>query len=165
MKVNTRQKKYEFEKGPNSFDGGAFRGLVCALVLVLVMAALFFGGFMVGRAHGQAKQLNAKWDPNTEPDLAGYRVYWSQESGSYPNSFEIPIGEYSETMNTIPTGWLTPGRWYFAATAYDQTGNESGYSSEVYADVPDVKPGSPKTIQWDLVLPDGTTMHLQVTMP
>lgn len=67
--------------------------------------------------------------------------------------------------NQIPTGWLQPGTWYFAATAYDATGNESGYSEEVFIDVPDLPPGQPKTITFKLVLPDGTEMTMTVVTP
>lgn len=118
-------------------------------------------------AFGQANNIQAQWDPNSEPDLAGYRIYWSQEQGSYGQAFDIPLVNYKPTpeWNNILTGWLQPGRWYFVATAYDTSGNESEFSDEAFVDVPDVAPGQPKTMTWQVTLPDGTVIQMQITTP
>ena len=86
-----------------------------------------------------------EWDPNTEADLAGYKLYYGTTSRIQ--------GSYAETVvinDKDSTGWsLTlPGdTYYFALTAYDMSGNESGFSDEVSAVVPDSgapgKPGRP----------------------
>ncbi len=72
-------------------------------------------------------QIKLAWDPNTDPDLAGYRVYYGTASRSYG----LPIDVGNVTTCTVPG--LTPGvTYYFAITAYDISHNESGYSNEVF---------------------------------
>ena len=71
------------------------------------------------------------WDANTEPDLSGYKLYYGTASGTYGT----PINVGNVTTYTV-TG-LTDGQtYYFAVTAYDSVGNESGYSNEVAYIVP-----------------------------
>jgi hypothetical protein len=61
-------------------------------------------------------------------DLAGYKVYYRSSSGNY--SQNINVGDV--TTKTVSN--LTDGLdYYFAVTAYDISGNESGYSNEVSA--------------------------------
>jgi len=64
------------------------------------------------------------WDASSEPDLAGYKLYYGTASRSYG----APIDVGNQTTYTI-TG-LGPGTYYFAATAYNTSGNESGFSNE-----------------------------------
>jgi hypothetical protein len=67
------------------------------------------------------------WDPNVEPNVAGYSVYWGIESGIYPQSVDVG----SQTDYTIYS--LEEGQtYYFSVTAYKGTGTESDYASEVY---------------------------------
>ncbi len=68
------------------------------------------------------------WDANTEGDLAGYRVYVGSASGQYGP----PIDVGNVTNYTVTN--LSEGQTYFfALTAYDTSGNESGFSNEVSA--------------------------------
>jgi hypothetical protein len=78
-----------------------------------------------------AAQVDLIWEPNTESDLAGYRIHYGTASRTY--SVHIDVG--SVTRYTVPD--LMDGVvYYFAATAYDTSGNESGYSEEA-AHAPD----------------------------
>ncbi|MFC1889575.1 MopE-related protein [Thermodesulfobacteriota bacterium] len=71
------------------------------------------------------------WDSNTEPDLAGYRIYYGTSSGDY--DFSVDLGNCTGCSISD----LEDGRtYYFAATAYDEYGNESGFSDEVSYSVP-----------------------------
>jgi hypothetical protein len=73
-----------------------------------------------------AADIKLAWDPNTEPDLAGYKVYYGTASRAYGP----PIDVGNVTTYTL-TG-LTPGQtYYIAVTAYDTSKNASGYSNEV----------------------------------
>ncbi|MEW6681369.1 MAG: fibronectin type III domain-containing protein [Nitrospirota bacterium] len=65
------------------------------------------------------------WSPNLESDLAGYRVHYGTASRSYTTVIDVGLA----TTYTV-TG-LGPGTYYFALTAYNRTGAESGFSSEV----------------------------------
>lgn len=88
----------------------------------------------------QAAPVTLAWDPNTEPDLAGYRIYWGDASRSYTDHVDVQAVANEQKQATID---ITPedGRMvYFAATTYDGAGNESGYSNEVMWAVPDHTP-------------------------
>ena len=74
------------------------------------------------------------WDSNDwtiDPDLAGYKVYHGTVSGNYTNTIDIglinPDGVPTYTVNNLTEG----NTYYFAVTAYDTSGNESGFSNEV----------------------------------
>lgn len=67
------------------------------------------------------------WDPNSEPDLAGYRVYFGSISGSY--GFVIDVGNFTDYTVT----GLGGGTFYLAVKAFDTSGNQSGFSNEVSA--------------------------------
>jgi fibronectin type 3 domain-containing protein len=73
-------------------------------------------------------QVMLAWDPNTETDLAGYKVYVGTSSGV----FTAPLAVGNITSYTV-TG-LAPGNtYYFVVTAYDQDGAESTFSNQVFA--------------------------------
>ena len=79
-------------------------------------------------AHLSASSLTLAWDPNTEPDLAGYKVYYGTGSGDY--DVVIDVGDVIQY-----TVWsLEPEtRYYLTLTAYDTSWNESDFSWEVSA--------------------------------
>ncbi len=91
-----------------------------------------------------AAQIRISWNPNSESDLAGYRIYYGTSSKSY--SGIVDVG--NETIFTL-TG-LTSGTTYFiAVTAYDTSFNQSGYSNEVSGiaiDPEPLLPSPPPTI-------------------
>lgn len=66
------------------------------------------------------------WHSNTEPDLAGYKVYYGNESRNYTNV--IDVGNVTEKL---VTGLKFYVPWYVAVTAYDTANNESSFSQEV----------------------------------
>jgi len=67
-----------------------------------------------------------EWDPNEEPDLAGYKVYYGTESRKYTKSYDV--GDTTQ----FKLYWLPMNvRLYFVATAYDTVPNESLFSNEV----------------------------------
>lgn len=65
------------------------------------------------------------WAPNTDSDLAGYKVYYGTASRRYG----APVTVGNQTAYTV-TG-LGLGTYYFALTAYDAFGNESAFSNEI----------------------------------
>ena len=80
--------------------------------------------------------ITLSWLANDEPDLAGYRIYYGKASRQYDKIIEVG----RDTSFKI-TG-LEPGqRYYIALTAVDLAGNESGFSEEVVAQIPDVGDG------------------------
>jgi len=79
----------------------------------------------------KAASVDLEWDPNTEPQLAGYRIYWSTSSGNY--AFSRNVGN---TTGCTITGLDEGKTYYFAATAYDGAGTESDYSNQIAYTVP-----------------------------
>ena len=104
------------------------RILLIALALIACDAAVL------------AADVTLAWDPNTESDLAGYKVYYGTVSGAYGTV--ISIG----TQTTYTVTGLPAGTFYFAVTAYNTSGLESGFSNEVSATVS----GTPGTSACDL---------------
>jgi YHS domain-containing protein len=76
------------------------------------------------------------WDPNTEPDLAGYKIYYgtSPRTGSDPKvcglcgySNRVDVGKVTTyTLNNLTNGQT----YYFSVTAYDTSNNESAFSNQ-----------------------------------
>ena len=69
------------------------------------------------------------WDAKTEPNLAGYKIYYGAASRSYKTT--IVLGN----VTTYTVIRLNPGTYYFCVTAYYTSGIETNYSNEVSATV------------------------------
>ncbi|MGH7595796.1 MAG: T9SS type A sorting domain-containing protein [bacterium] len=79
-----------------------------------------------------AADLKISWQPNNEPDLAGYFVYYGVQTGFY--NYRLAIGRQAEY--TIRD--LKPGMTYFiAVTAVDTAGNESAFSEQIRVRLPE----------------------------
>jgi len=84
---------------------------------------------------GYAIEVTLQWDANTDPDLSGYMVYYDTDSGppyegNGSTEDDSPINVGNVTGFTV-TGLDDSQTYYFAVTAYDNEGLESGYSIEV----------------------------------
>jgi len=81
------------------------------------------------------------WDPNSEPDLEGYGVYFRKGTPGPPYELAGNLALADITNDDAPffivSGLEKGFRYYFAVTAYDTAGNESTYSSAVCADIGD----------------------------
>jgi hypothetical protein len=101
--------------------------IYCAAIL-LVMAGLLLPVF-AGVAFSAT--VTVAWDPNPEPTVTGYNMYVGTSSGRYTSSVDVG----SSTRCTISS--LVEGvTYYLAVTAYDGSGNQSGYSEEIVYTVP-----------------------------
>ena len=85
-----------------------------------------------------------EWDPNTEPDLAGYRVHWGPAPRHYTNSVAVTNAtEYDLSC-------FATGQYFFALTAYNHAGLTSEFSDELSwlhtnaPACPPAKPSSPR---------------------
>lgn len=65
------------------------------------------------------------WDASTEADLAGYRLHYGTAHGVYTQT--VDVGAATSGTITLPAGTLV----YCAVTAYNTTGEESGFSNEL----------------------------------
>lgn len=136
--------------------------LFCLMIVTFISLALT----------AQAMDVKLACNPNSESDLAGYRIYWSQTSGQYSTAQmrQFPLTEITPaTPEFTITGLSETATWYFVATAYDTEALESGYSNEVsvaWDGVTGIPPGVPSGLQpleIVVVRPDGT--RVTITIP
>jgi hypothetical protein len=69
-----------------------------------------------------AASVTLSWNPNAEPDIAGYRIHYGTVAAPY--SVIQETGTTSATIDNLETGVT----YTFAVTAYNSAGDESGYS-------------------------------------
>jgi hypothetical protein len=90
-------------------------------------ALLIFVLLVLGQvAPALAGSVRLYWDPNTEPDLAGYVLVYGSAPGVYTSSVTLPA---SATTHEIAN--LSYGTYYFAVRAFNAANAQSGYSNEV----------------------------------
>lgn len=104
------------------------------LAIITVLNILAFG-------IGLADEVTVAWDPNTEADLAGYKIHIGTETGVYTEVRDMGLPDPTEY---VVTGLTQGETYYMAATAYDANSNNSGFSNEIQYTVPDPPPGAPK---------------------
>ena len=71
------------------------------------------------------------WDPNTEPDIAGYKLYYGSPVGTY--SEVVNVGN---TTNTTVDTLVSGNTYAFYVTCYNTSGLESEPSNVVEYSVP-----------------------------
>lgn len=105
------------------------------LVFIVLMIPLSVFGQSTGN-------IKITWDKNTEADLAGYKVYRCEKSVANGDTSAYAV--VIDKKNTIASfEWknLQLGKtYYMAVTAYDNSGNESGFSNEVSQFLKEVEP-------------------------
>ena len=110
----------------------------CANFLLLILSAALLsscGGGGDSGSNGGNRSVTLAWDPVVNANIVGYRIYYGTSTGTYTQ----PLGNGLDAGNvtTYTVNGLTAGaRYYFVATAFDATGHESGYSNEVFKDMP-----------------------------
>jgi uncharacterized membrane protein YgcG len=104
-------------------------GCLCVLVLLLLAAPAL------------SADVTLAWDPNSEADLEGYGVYFKLGASGPPYDLfgYVTLQELNDPDNPAfaLTGLEKGSNYYFAVTAYDTAGNESGYSAPVCAQIGD----------------------------
>ena len=93
--------------------------LTRSLGVVLVLAALTVC------AQGQTS-VTLAWNPAAGTNIAGYKLYYGLASRTYTNANNVGNAT-NATISSLINGTI----YYFAATAYDTSGSESDYSTEV----------------------------------
>ena len=119
------------------------------LTLIGVAALLVL---LQGPTPGFAGEATLSWDQNTEPDLAGYKIYFGTSSGVYGT----PIDAGVQTTYTVTGLAISP--YYFAVTAYNTAGNESAFSNEVTKTLADTMPPVISAIASGSITSSGATI-------
>jgi hypothetical protein len=107
---------------------------------IKILRGLLFLILVSRPASAWAGEAILNWDPNADSDLAGYKVYYGTASGSYTESVDVGLTDNSNSPQYTVGDLLGGTTTYFAVTAYDTSGNESGYSNEVSKTVADTTP-------------------------
>lgn len=79
--------------------------------------------------YSDIEKVVIQWDANSESDLAGYQVYYGNTSGEYDSLFDV--GNITNYLIDVKTDMM----YFFAVTAYDTAGNESGFSNEASCNI------------------------------
>jgi len=102
------------------------KDLFSVLLLMFLLILIGCGGGADTDSGKSGGMIKLAWDSNTEPNLAGYKIYYGTTTGTYDNSIDVG------NVTTYDLTSLPQGQTYFiVATAYDTSNNESGYSTEV----------------------------------
>jgi Fibronectin type III domain len=72
-----------------------------------------------------------QWDSSPSPGVDGYRIYYGTEQGLYAE-----VANVGNVTTYTLTGLKTGTTYYFAATAYDSSNNESVFSNVVAKVIP-----------------------------
>jgi len=68
------------------------------------------------------------WSPTTSLNVAGYDIYYGTSSGNYDSAVSV----LNPNATSVTIRGLTSGvKYYFAATSYDSSGDQSSYSPEI----------------------------------
>ena len=111
-------------------------GYYCLAIMIL------FGVLPIQTYAGKA---TVRWHANTEPDINGYRIYYGLSSRDYGTP--VSTGKVTEyTIEGLDEGTT----YYFAVTAVDTAGNESGHSTEVSKKIGSTAPPNGKTYEISL---------------
>ena len=90
----------------------------------------------------------AVWDPNSEPDVAGYYLYWRNPGGEFTDAQRHQIVGRENTE--VELDFIPEGTWELAVTAYDQAANESDFSNVVSFVKDNSQPGGVVNLQIQL---------------
>ena len=91
--------------------------------------------------------LSVTWRPNSEPNVAGYYIYYGPRSGAYTN--RITVGRNANSARVEP---LVPGgKYYLAMTAFNSEGTESAFSRELTNSLPTISAISDQSVDEDTV--------------
>lgn len=92
----------------------------------LTLCFIFLFSTLLFSKVGLAAQIKLAWDPNTESEVAGYRIYYGTSSKSYSGSVDV-----GNVTSYHLTGLNKGETYYISVTAYNTSGIESSYSGEV----------------------------------
>jgi large repetitive protein len=111
------------------------------------LAAFLNLSLLAAQAKGESVTL--AWDPNQEPDIAAYIVYWGTGSRNYPWNHDVG------TQTTYPVLGLQAGqKYFFAVKAKNGAGQFSDYSAEISYTVPST-PNQPPIVTAAATLTSG----------
>jgi len=120
-----------------------------SLGVVVVLVGLF-----AATSAKAVSTVSLAWDPNPDPEAAGYNIYYGGASRDYTNVISV-----GNTVTADIGGLIEGDTYYFALTAVNSFGEESDYSAETVYIVPGfltisqgTEPGAPITIHFPVAV-------------
>lgn len=113
-----------------------FTKCLILLVMALLNISCSSGGSSSGEASNLVNGISLSWTAPTSresgesislSEIAGYRIYYGNSSGIYPNQFRI---EDSTTVHAVLSD-LESATYYVVLTTIDTDGRESTFSDEI----------------------------------
>jgi fibronectin type III domain protein len=86
---------------------------------------------LLNRSGAAGESVAFAWSPNSEPEVAGYKIYYGVASRTYTQVFDAGNGTTATISNLVPGT-----TYYFALTAYNTLGLESDFTGELVYSVP-----------------------------
>jgi fibronectin type 3 domain-containing protein len=94
------------------------------------MSLSLFGCGSGGGGGATSATATLAWDAVQAATLSGYRIYYGTSPGLYFQSHGNGLTVSNNVTTYMVTGLSSGTTYYFAVTAFDTSGNESGYSVE-----------------------------------
>ena len=98
-------------------------------------ATLIAALVVIGSRVCPSQTVTVAWDPNTEPDLAGYYLWLGVASGVYTQMLDVQ-NQTTMTLSDLEQGT----EYFFAVSAYNTAGQTSLLSSEISYTAPPPSP-------------------------
>ncbi len=129
--------------------------------LFIIMAVVLF--LSMGSIAGAAN-VTFRWDANTEPDLAKYKLYQAEVAGGPYVKAQvvgegnlvaiIMLADLADVQNPEYTLVnVADGTHYWVLTAADLSNNESGFSNEVTTTIDSTPPAPPSGLSiWEIIV-------------
>jgi hypothetical protein len=93
------------------------------LMLSITLGSLLFANCI----KAQTGSATISWNPSSTPNVASYQIYYGTSSGNYISA--VPVSSSSTSVTIY--GLMKGVKYYFAATAFDSSGNQSSFSPEI----------------------------------
>jgi hypothetical protein len=122
---------------PSASQVGTYKGIAISVLAGTTTAALPAFSIVVTEGNSQSN-VTLSWQAPTENadgsalvDLKGYKVHYGSASKTYADTIQVA----NPGLTTFVVQNLNAGKYYFAITAYNSTGQESSLSPEVSTQV------------------------------
>jgi hypothetical protein len=107
------------------------KGLTKVLKGALFLTLLFNCIQAMGVTVPAGQSVTLAWEPSSDTNVVGYNIYYGMTSHTYSNMVNV-----GNATNATISGLVGGATYYFAATAYDNLGDESDFSDEIIYLVP-----------------------------
>ena len=98
-----------------SFSPARFKRFLSGITRFIALTFIIVSSFH----DAYSARVTLEWDPNAEPDLAGYKLYYGTASRDYAQVIDV-----GDTSTYTVTNLTAGDTYYFAVTAHDASGHE-----------------------------------------